>query len=173
MTKNRVFFWRALPLKVVYIGAQGAFRKNLGWVGQKWISEKVSKGEPLGRQGVESLRGGASAPPPLNPPLVVSISQYLGGIVGTGYVYLLSPRDWVDNCSLGMTKVHPSLNVYQAVGWEVTITALLVLTVLLLNESNPNREFEVNHLTPLSPQIQQFVTFCLFFKNRTELSHVT
>ena len=43
--------------KLVYIGAQGAFRKNLGSVGQKWISEKVPKGDPLGRQGVESLRG--------------------------------------------------------------------------------------------------------------------
>ena len=39
---------RVTLVKLVYIGAEGAFRKILGSVGQKWISEKVSKG----RQGV-------------------------------------------------------------------------------------------------------------------------
>ena len=56
--KNRVFFGARSPSKLVCIGAQGAFRKILGSVCQKWISEKVSKRDPLGRQGVESLRGG-------------------------------------------------------------------------------------------------------------------
>ena len=36
----------------------GAFRKILGSVRQKWKSQNSSKGDPLGRQGVESLRGG-------------------------------------------------------------------------------------------------------------------
>ena len=58
------FFGARSPSKIAYIGAKGSFRKILGSVGQKWISEKVSKGgDPLGRQGVKSLRGGASAPP--------------------------------------------------------------------------------------------------------------
>ena len=66
-----VFFWPVLPLKVsiyVSIGTQGAFRKILGSVGQKWIPKKYQRWDPLGRQGVESLKGRAS-PPPLNPPL--------------------------------------------------------------------------------------------------------
>ena len=48
--KNRAFGARS-PSKLVCIGAEGAFRKILGSVGQQWISEKVSKGDPLGRQG--------------------------------------------------------------------------------------------------------------------------
>ena len=62
--KKIAFFGARSPSKLVYIGAQGAFRKILGSVGQKGISEKVSKGDPLGRQGVESLRGGGVRPPP-------------------------------------------------------------------------------------------------------------
>ena len=54
------FFWRALPSKLVYIGSKVAFRKILGSVGWKWISEKVSKG----RQEVESLREGVGVRPP-------------------------------------------------------------------------------------------------------------
>ena len=66
LTKKSRFFGARSPSKLVYIGAKGAFRKILGSVGQKWISEKVSKGDPLGRQGVESLRGGGGrgASPP-------------------------------------------------------------------------------------------------------------
>ena len=41
-----VFFGARSPSKLVYIGAKGAFRKILGSVRQKWISEKVSKGGP-------------------------------------------------------------------------------------------------------------------------------
>ena len=63
--KKIPFFWRALPLtKLVYIGAKGAFRKILGPVDQKSISEKVPKGGPFGSAGVESLKTEASAPAP-------------------------------------------------------------------------------------------------------------
>ena len=48
--KKLRFFGARSPSKLVYIGAKGAFRKILGSVGQKWISEKVTKGDPLGRQ---------------------------------------------------------------------------------------------------------------------------
>ena len=61
--KNCVFFGARSPSDLVYIGAKGAFRKILGSVGQKWISEKVSKGDPLGRHGVESLRRGRPPSP--------------------------------------------------------------------------------------------------------------
>ena len=47
----RVFFRARSPSKLVYIGAEGAFRKILGSVGQKWISEKISKGGPFGSAG--------------------------------------------------------------------------------------------------------------------------
>ena len=54
--KIAFFFGARSPSKLVYIGTKGAFRKILGSVGQKWISEKVSKGGPFGsaggRQGV-------------------------------------------------------------------------------------------------------------------------
>ena len=77
--KIAFFFGARSPSKLVYIGANGAFRKILGSVGQKWISEKVSKGDPLGRQGVESLKGGVRPPPsfPLNPPLITYFFQSL------------------------------------------------------------------------------------------------
>ena len=45
------FFGACSPSKIAYIGAKGAFRKILGSVGQKWISEKVSKGGPFGSAG--------------------------------------------------------------------------------------------------------------------------
>ena len=66
------FFGARSPSKIAFIGAKGAFRKILGSVGQKWISEKVSKGGPFGSAGGQIPEGGASAPPPappLNPPL--------------------------------------------------------------------------------------------------------
>ena len=54
---------------LVYIGAKGAFRKILGSVGQKWISEKVSKGGPFGSAGGRIPEGrGASAEQPPHPP---------------------------------------------------------------------------------------------------------
>ena len=55
-TKNCVFMARPSPSKLVYVGAKGAFRKNLGYVSQKWVSQNCTKGNLLGRQGVESLK---------------------------------------------------------------------------------------------------------------------
>ena len=66
--KKCVFFGARSPSKLVYIGAEGAFRKILGSVRQKWISEKVSKGGPFGSAGGRIPEGGASAPPPPRPP---------------------------------------------------------------------------------------------------------
>ena len=69
------FFWRALPSKLVYIGAKGAFRKILGSVGQKWISEKVSKRGPFGSAGGRIHEGGGGgggggrASPPKSAPV--------------------------------------------------------------------------------------------------------
>ena len=63
--KKIAFFLARAPLKVsiyVSIGTQGAFRKILGSVGQKWIPKKYQRWDPLGRQGVESLKGRASPP---------------------------------------------------------------------------------------------------------------
>ncbi|XP_075252407.1 aquaporin-like [Convolutriloba macropyga] len=74
------------------------------------------------------------------------IAQVVGAVLGTAHLYWLSPPEWVEAASLGMTKVHPSLTVYQAVVWEVTITTLLILTVLLLTQSlstpNANIQYE-------------------------------
>ena len=72
LTKNRVFFGARSPSKLVYIGAEDAFRKILGSVGQKWISEKVSKGGPFGSAGsrIPEGEGGGGSAPPLNPPLI-------------------------------------------------------------------------------------------------------
>ena len=55
MLKKKRFF--------LYIGAKGAFRKILGSVGQKWVSEKVSKGDgrgsnPFGSAGGRIPEGG-------------------------------------------------------------------------------------------------------------------
>ena len=67
LTKKSLFSVRAPPSKLVYFGTQGTFRKILGLVDQKWISQNSSKGDPLGRQGVKSLREDTSAPSaPLN-----------------------------------------------------------------------------------------------------------
>ena len=46
--KNCVFSARAPPSKLVNIGAKGAFRKILGSVSQKWISQNSTNGDPLG-----------------------------------------------------------------------------------------------------------------------------
>ena len=73
LTKNCVFSARAPPSNLVYIGAKGAFRKILKPVIQKWISRNSTKGDPLGQQGVESLRDGGP-PPSLNPLLILIIN---------------------------------------------------------------------------------------------------
>ena len=71
--KIAFFFGARSPSKLVYIGAQGAFRKIVGSVGQKWISEKVSVGGPFGSSRGRIPEGGGgggwASPPPLNPPL--------------------------------------------------------------------------------------------------------
>ena len=72
MTKKLRFFGARSPSKLVYIGAKGAFRKILGSVRQKWISEKVSKGGPFGSAGgriPDGGGGGGASAFPLNPPL--------------------------------------------------------------------------------------------------------
>ena len=70
LTKKLRFFGARSPSKLVYIGAKDAFRKILGSVGQKWISEKVSKGGPFGSAGGRIPEGGGRPPPTLNPPLL-------------------------------------------------------------------------------------------------------
>ena len=55
--KKSRFFGARSPSKLVYIGAKGAFRKILGSVGQKWLSEKVSKGGPFGSTGGRIPKG--------------------------------------------------------------------------------------------------------------------
>ena len=57
---SRFFFGARSPSKLVYVGAKGAFRKILGSVGQKWISEKVSKGGPFGSAGGRIPEGGGN-----------------------------------------------------------------------------------------------------------------
>ena len=65
VTKKLRFFGARSPSKLVYIGAEGAFRKILGSVRQKWISEKVSKGGPFGLAGgrIPGGGGGGGRPP--------------------------------------------------------------------------------------------------------------
>ena len=69
LTKNRVFSVRDPPSKLVYIGAEGAFKKIKGRPAKNWFLKKYQREDPLGRQWVESLRGGR---PPLNPPLTAT-----------------------------------------------------------------------------------------------------
>ena len=59
------------PIKIsICIGAKGAFRKILGSVSQKWISQNSTK-QTLGRHGVESLREEKRPPP--NPLLIMAL----------------------------------------------------------------------------------------------------
>ena len=55
--KNRVLSPRAPSLKLVYIGTEGAFRKNLESVSQNWnwLSQNSSKEGPFGSAGGNSL----------------------------------------------------------------------------------------------------------------------
>ena len=65
--KKMCFFGARSPSQIASIGAKGAFRKILGSVDQKWISEKVSKGGPFGSAGGQIPEGGR-LPPPAPPP---------------------------------------------------------------------------------------------------------
>ena len=74
-TKNRVFTARAPPSKLEYSGAKGASRKFSGSVTKCGYPRIVQRGDTLGRQGVESLRGGEGvqypilqSPPPKSAP---------------------------------------------------------------------------------------------------------
>ena len=55
LTKKLPFSARAPPSKLVYIDAEGAFRKNLGSVTKTGYLKIIQRGDPLGRQGVEFL----------------------------------------------------------------------------------------------------------------------
>ena len=68
--KKGVFrhFLENIDQKIAFFGASShlkfsTYLGNLGPVSQKWISQNSTKGDPLGWQGVEPLRG-ASAPSP-------------------------------------------------------------------------------------------------------------
>ena len=78
------FFGARSPSKIAFIGAEGAFRKILGSVGQKWISEKVSKGGPFGSAGgqIPEGGGGASAPPPPLPKSAPAKNAYFLTLTG-------------------------------------------------------------------------------------------
>ena len=65
LTKKSRFFGARCPSNLVYSGTKGALRKFLGSVGQKWISQNSTKRDPLGRQGVKSLRGERGVHPSL------------------------------------------------------------------------------------------------------------
>ena len=67
----------------------------------------------------------------------------LGAVAGTGYLYLVSPNDWIKESQLGMTRVNVKLNVLQAVGVEIVATMVLVLLVLVISDPDPHKEFEV------------------------------
>ena len=62
------FFRRAPTSYLVYIGAIGAFRTFLGSITKNGYWKIVQRGDLLGRQGVEFLRGRASAPLPKSAP---------------------------------------------------------------------------------------------------------
>ena len=61
-TKKSRFFRRALPLKARIYWRHRRLKKIFRVRRQNWISQNSTKGCPFGRQGVESLREGASAP---------------------------------------------------------------------------------------------------------------
>ena len=71
LPKSRVFSARAPPpSKLVYFGAEGSFRKVLGWVSQKWISQNSTKGVAYGlSEGRIPEKKRPPAPSLLNPPL--------------------------------------------------------------------------------------------------------
>ena len=73
LTKKLRFFGAPSPSKLVYFSAKGAFRKVLRSFTKNGCLKLVQRGDPLGRQGVESLwEKEASAPPPQIRPCQVS-----------------------------------------------------------------------------------------------------
>ena len=74
--KSVFFSARAPPSTLEQIVAQG---KIVGSLTQKrYISKIVQRGDPLGRHGVESLRGKGVRPRPLKTPLLHSIKNIIG-----------------------------------------------------------------------------------------------
>ena len=79
LTKKLFFFGARFTSKLVYIGAQGAFRKILGSVGQKWVFEKLSKGGPFGSSGGRNPEGGGGwrrTPPKSDPGFVHNMQLF-------------------------------------------------------------------------------------------------
>ena len=68
LTKKSCFLPRAAPSKLVCCGAEGAYRKLLESVSQKWMSQKGSKGEPFGSAGGPISEERNVRPQPLAPP---------------------------------------------------------------------------------------------------------
>ena len=70
---KNIFLARATPSKLVYSGADGAFRKLLGSVTKIGYLKIVQRGDPLGRQGGRIPKKGvrAAPPPPPLPPFQV------------------------------------------------------------------------------------------------------
>ena len=66
--KKLRFLGARSPLKLVYNGIQGAFRKIFGSACQKSISQKSTKGRFFGSAGGRILEGGASAHPSKSAP---------------------------------------------------------------------------------------------------------
>ena len=64
------FFGARSPSKLLYISVEDALRNILGSVNKYEHLKKSTKGDPLGRQGVEPLRGRRPTPL-LNPHLVI------------------------------------------------------------------------------------------------------
>ena len=58
LTKKIAFFGTLPPSKLAYIGAQGAFRKILGSVSQKWISQISTEGGFFGSAWGQIPEGG-------------------------------------------------------------------------------------------------------------------
>ena len=66
--KRHCVFWLALPQKLVFIGAKGAFKKTIfGYLAKNRYLKVLRRGDPLGWQWVESLMGGGVNPPRPHP----------------------------------------------------------------------------------------------------------
>jgi aquaporin related protein len=74
--------------------------------------------------------------------VILTISQTLGGIAGSALVAALTPFGGVESV---MTKLDPRVNMAQGVFLEAFLTAILVLTVLLLAAE----KHKATHLAPI------------------------
>ena len=81
-----------------------------------------------------------------NKQLLKYILKYLlasGAVLGCVSLYFVAPAEWIEESSLGMTKLNQKMNVFQGVGVEVVATMLLVLLVLVISDNDPEKDFEV------------------------------